>query len=81
MVAIYANVNTFVCYRSIHLPPSLLQATLLSHLERKSVAHQIFALYSSIYATSSNLSMANLVVLAKILFSLVKETHSNRLMC
>lgn len=76
-----ANVNIYVYYRSIHLPPSLLQAALLSHLERKSVAHQISALYSSIYATGSDFSMAKLVFLAKILFSLVTETHSNRLTC
>ena len=76
-----ANVNIYVYYRSIHLPPSLLQAPLLSHLERKSVAHQIFALYSSIYPTGSDFSMASLVFLAKIHFSLVTETHSNRLTC
>lgn len=76
-----ANVNIYVYYRSIHLPPSLLQAPLLSHLERKSVAHQIFALYSSICPTGSDFSMANLVFLAKTHFSLVTDTHSNRLTC
>ena len=65
-------------YRSIHLSPSLLQATLLSHLERK-CCHQIFALYSSICAAGSDFSMANLVALAKVLLSPVRETHTNRL--